>query len=205
MVAEKRLIDIRRELRRELIEDVLKDRYAKDYISINYEDEHTKSWRITYDDSITYDEVVHEIYERDDNRIEERITVSRPVSRAFVTESDSTITWGRKLDRLYRYVQRVEDKVGNMRLFLTVDDVMFHNEWGFEVSGGFVSLNAEISFLDGEVVDVEDFLLFTLNTEFTMVVLDFMDRQHKVLKRLWKLTEELADVYSPKFGVYPED
>ena len=205
MTEKKDIFTIRRDTRRQLIEDFLRKRYAPEFIQEDYEDENTKIWKIRHDDTYTYDAVTH-VIEKVDGKVVETLTVSVAITRPFVTELDGTKKWKKVFDRLHKILDRIDTHVGNMKLYLTLDDdIKFFNEWGMEVWGGFVSINAELEFGIGDVVDVGDFLAFTLNDEFTMVILDFLRRQFKPLKKLWDITEELADYYSPKWGVYPPD
>ena len=200
MTEKKDIFTIRRDLRRQTIEDFLLDRYGRDYIVEDYEDKNTKIWKILHDND-TFDTVTHDIVDLDGD-VEETITVCKAISRPFVVESDGTKKWKSKFDRLYNILDKARVEVGNFDVYLSTEDTILYNDVGFEVRCSFITLNAELKFRIGDVVDVEDFLGFTLNDFFDTAMLEFMEKQIKPVKRLWKIVDELSDYYSPKWGVY---
>ena len=203
MTEKKDIFTIRRDLRRQQILEFLLDRYGRDYIVEDYEDKNTKIWKILRDNG-TFDTVTHDIVDLDGD-VEETITVCKAISRPFVVESDGTKKWENKFGRLYDILDKARMEVGNFEVYLSTEDTTLYNDVGFEVRCSFITLNAELKFRIGDVVDVEDFLSFTLNDFFDTAMLEFMEKQIKPVKRLWKIADELSDYYSPKWGVYPPD
>jgi len=197
----KDIFTIRRDTRRQTIEDFLRNRYAPEYVQVDFEDMNTKIWKILRDDG-TFDTVVHDIVDLDGD-VEETITVCKAVSRIFVSESDGTKKWENKFDRLHNILDKAKLHAGAFDVYLSTEDTILYNDVGFEVRCSFITLNAELKFRIGDVVDVRDFLAFTMTDYFDIVVLEFMERQIKPIKRLWKIVEELSDEYSPRWGVYP--